>query len=63
MGQLPLDERAVTTAVNQGVPYVLGNKNSVLTQATIALGKTVVEALNPTTEQVETPVRSGLFGR
>lgn len=63
VGQLPLDERAVTTAVNQGVPYVLGNKNSVLTQATIALGKTVVEALNPTTEQVETPVRSGLFGR
>ena len=63
VGQLPLDERAVTTAVNQGVPYVLGNKNSVLTQATIALGKTVVEALNPTTEQVEAPVRSGLFGR
>jgi pilus assembly protein CpaE len=63
VGQLPLDERAVTTAVNQGVPYVLGDKNSVLTQATIALGKTLVEALNPTSTEVETPVRSGIFGR
>jgi pilus assembly protein CpaE len=37
-GQLPLDERSVTTAVNQGVPYVLGDKNSLLTQATVKLG-------------------------
>jgi pilus assembly protein CpaE len=63
VGQLPLDERAVTTAVNQGVPYVLGNKNSVLTQATLALSKTVLEAFKPVAEKVETPVRSGLFGR
>jgi pilus assembly protein CpaE len=62
-GQLPLDERSVTNAVNQGVPYVLGSKNSALTQATLALGKTVMEALNPSTEEVETPVRSGFFGR
>ena len=62
-GQLPLDERSVTNAVNQGVPYVLGDKNSQLTQATIALGKTLQEALNPTTERVEAPVRSGFFGR
>ncbi|MDX1523988.1 MAG: response regulator, partial [Anaerolineae bacterium] len=63
VGQLPLDERSVTIAVNQGVPFVLGDKNSVLTQAMIALSKTVVEALNPSTEEVEAPVRSGLFGR
>ena len=63
IGQLPLDERAVTMAVNQGVPFVLGDKNSVLTQATIALGKSLVEALNPAAEEVEAPVRSGIFGR
>ena len=44
-GQLPLDERSVTTAVNQGVPFVLGDKNSVLTQATLQLGKRLLEAL------------------
>jgi pilus assembly protein CpaE len=62
-GQLPLDERSVTTAVNQGVPYILGDKNSLLTQATIALSKHVAEALNPVAEEVETPVRAGIFGR
>ena len=44
-GQLPLDERSVTTAVNQGVPFVLGDKNSALTQATLQLGKYLLEAL------------------
>ncbi|MFC1975982.1 response regulator [Chloroflexota bacterium] len=62
-GQLPLDERSVTTAVNQGVPYVLGDKSSPLTQATIALSKHVAEALNPTVEEVEAPVRANIFGR
>jgi pilus assembly protein CpaE len=62
-GQLPLDERSVTTAVNQGVPYVLGNKSSLLTQATIDLSKRVLELLNPATEEVPAPVRAGLFGR
>jgi pilus assembly protein CpaE len=44
-GQLPLDERTVTTAVNQGVPYVLGGKNSVLAQATVKLGRRLMELL------------------
>ncbi|RMF05259.1 MAG: response regulator [Chloroflexi bacterium] len=44
--QLPLDERAVTTAVNQGVPYVLGNKSGLLTQATIQLGTRLLELLH-----------------
>ncbi len=61
--QLPLDERAVTTAVNQGVPYVLGDKNGLLTQATVALANHLVKSLNPATQKVEAPVRSGLFGR
>jgi pilus assembly protein CpaE len=61
--QLPLDERAVTTAVNQGVPYVLGDKNGLLTQATVALANHLVKSLSPATQKVEAPVRSGLFGR
>lgn len=61
--QLPLDEKSVTTAVNQGVPYVLGDKNSLLTQATIAFSNHLVKSLNPSTEKVETPVRTGIFGR
>jgi pilus assembly protein CpaE len=63
-GQLPLDERSVTTAVNQGVPYVLGDKNSLLTQSTTALGQHMIDTLNPSPEEeVGTPVRSGIFGR
>lgn len=62
-GQLPLDERSVTTAVNQGVPYILGDKNSLITQATIALSKRLAEELSPAAEEVEAPVRSGIFGR
>jgi pilus assembly protein CpaE len=61
--QLPLDERSVTTAVNQGVPYVLGDKNSLLTQATVALSNHLVKSLNPVSQKVETPVRTGFFGR
>ncbi len=44
-GQLPLDERAATTAVNQGVPFILGNKNSLLSQATVHLAKHVLSVL------------------
>ncbi len=62
-GQLPLDERSVTNAVNQGVPFVLGDKNSVLTQATIILSKTLNETLHSKAETVEAPVRTGIFGR
>ncbi|GAB4413789.1 MAG: response regulator [Anaerolineae bacterium] len=61
--QLPLDERSVTTAVNQGVPFVLGDKNSLLTQATVAFSNHLVKSLNPSSEKVEAPVRSGIFGR
>ena len=44
-GQLPLDERTVTTSVNQGIPFVLGNKNSPLTQATMTLSKRLLRSL------------------
>jgi pilus assembly protein CpaE len=43
-GQLPLDERTVTTSVNQGIPFVLGNKTSLLSQATVALSKTLLHS-------------------
>ena len=49
--QLPLDERSVTTAVNQGVPYVLGDKNSLLTQATAAFRNHLVKSLKPATKR------------
>lgn len=62
-GQLSLDERSVTTAVNQGVPYVLGDKNSLLTQATIAFSKYLIESLTPADDDVGTPVRAGFLGR
>ncbi|MCB9078713.1 MAG: response regulator [Anaerolineaceae bacterium] len=45
-GQLPLDERAVTTSVNQGVPYILGDKNGMLTKAVIQLGTHLLRSLN-----------------
>jgi pilus assembly protein CpaE len=44
--QLPLDERTVTTSVNQGVPYILGDKNGLLSQATVQLAKKVMKLLN-----------------
>ena len=62
-GQLPLDERVVTTAVNQGVPYVLGDKNSLLTQATLSLANHLARSLSPAAEEAETPVRTNIFGR
>jgi pilus assembly protein CpaE len=43
-GQFPLDERSVTTAVNQGVPFILGDKNSLLTQATIQFSTHLLQA-------------------
>ena len=50
-GQLPLDERAVTTAVNQGVPYILGDKNGVLSQATLRLSNHLFQSLSADNDQ------------
>jgi len=49
-GQLPIDDRSVTTSVNQGIPYILGNKNSVLSQATVTLGKNLLKSLEESEE-------------
>jgi len=43
--QLPLEEKVVTTAVNQGVPYVLSGGNNPLTQATVNYAKHLHETV------------------
>jgi hypothetical protein len=43
--QLPLDERVATTAVNQGVPYMLSEREGVLAQATTALARQLVTTM------------------
>ncbi|RME75063.1 MAG: response regulator [Chloroflexi bacterium] len=48
--QLPYDERTVTMSVNQGIPYVLSSKNSVLAQATVALGKQLLKSFEESEE-------------
>jgi hypothetical protein len=60
---LPLDERTATTSVNQGVPYILGDKGSLLSQATVSMSNQLVKVLNPASQKVEAPVRSGIFNR
>lgn len=39
MAHFPLDEKAVITAVNQGVPYIISNSNSELSKATITYAR------------------------
>ncbi|MFQ5612500.1 MAG: response regulator [Anaerolineae bacterium] len=44
-GQIPLDERTVITAVNQGVPFVMANGSSPLSQAMLGLANHLVQQL------------------
>jgi len=43
--QLPLDERVATTAANQGVPYMLSEREGPLAQATTALARYMVSTM------------------
>ena len=43
--QLPLDERIATTAANQGVPYMVSEREGVLAQATTALARHIVTTM------------------
>lgn len=43
--QLPLDEKTVISAVNQGIPYILGGSNSDLTKATIAFARQLYQGI------------------
>jgi pilus assembly protein CpaE len=51
IAQFPLEEKTVTTAINQGVPYVLGSNGTPLSQATIAYAKHLYQAV------IKTPPR------
>jgi pilus assembly protein CpaE len=51
IAQFPLEERTVTTAINQGVPYVLSNNATPLSQTTVAYAKHIYQTL------VKTPPR------
>ncbi len=63
-GKLPFDERVATTAVNQGIPFVIGNRSSRLSQETVSLSNYLIKSFNPASTEVEAPVRSsGFFGR
>lgn len=46
VAQLPLEEKIVTTAVNQGVPYVLSGGSNPLAQATIAYAKHLYQTVS-----------------
>jgi pilus assembly protein CpaE len=46
VAQIPLDEKVVTTAVNQGVPFVLSG-NTPIGQSIVALAKMLYQALQP----------------
>lgn len=61
-GKLPLDEQVAITAVNQGIPFVLGSRSSRLSQETILLSKYLMKSFSPDMAEVEAPVRSGFFG-
>ncbi len=43
--QLPLDERTTTVAANQGVPYMMSAQTTPLAQATMALGRHLINTL------------------
>ena len=46
VAQIPLEEKVVTAAVNQGVPYVLSG-NTPIGQSTVAFAKMLHQALQP----------------
>jgi pilus assembly protein CpaE len=50
--QIPLDERTALISINQGVPFVLGDKRNLLAQALFRLGEVLVEDLKKQEEEV-----------
>ncbi|MDM8520540.1 response regulator [Anaerolineales bacterium HSG6] len=61
-GRLPLDERVATTAVNQGIPFVLSSRSSRLSQEAITLSTHLMKTFNPSISDIEPPAKSGFFG-
>ena len=69
--KIPLDERSIIQAANEGVPVVFGNRKSPVAQAITDLANMLVAELMPKSgNEAETPeptalpkARRGLFGR
>lgn len=69
--KIPLDERSIIQAANEGVPVVFGNRKSPVAQAITDLANMLVAELMPKAgDEAETPeptalpkTRRGLFGR
>jgi pilus assembly protein CpaE len=62
--QIVLDERLAMQAVNQGIPFVLSDRNSPLSQGVFQLARLLIKQLTTEAEaRVETKARSALMGR
>jgi pilus assembly protein CpaE len=53
-GVIPLEERIVTTSINRGVPFVIENKNSLISKSIYALADKVKEKISTQIEELET---------
>ncbi|MDY7040781.1 MAG: response regulator [Chloroflexota bacterium] len=51
--QIPLDDRAAPVSINQGVPFVLGDKRNPLAQAIFKLGETLIKHIEESEEEEE----------
>jgi pilus assembly protein CpaE len=61
--QIPVDERTVTQAVNQGVPFVISSKSSPVSQGIYALARLLIRQLSAPEETAEEKVSRPLMGR
>lgn len=65
--QIPLDERIVTQAVNQGIPFIVSNKTSPVSQGVYGLARLLIRQLTeqkqaPEEDKAPRPLMGRLFG-
>jgi pilus assembly protein CpaE len=64
--QVPVDERVVTQAVNQGIPFVVSDKSSPVSQGVYNLARLLLRQLSEqeevASEEVSRPLMGRLFG-
>ena len=72
IARMPVDERSVLQAANEGIPMVFGNRKSPLAQAILELATRLMAELSaqpqkreeaPVPEKAAPPQRKGFFGR
>jgi pilus assembly protein CpaE len=72
IARMPVDERSVLQAANEGIPMVFGNRKSPLAQAILELATRLMAELSaqpqkreeaPVPEKAALPQRKGFFGR